>query len=56
MTISLQNDPLNDIPNRGDNDRLIEHVLVTNQRLADMVQVQKENRTWIEQHLLEQEE
>ena len=57
---SFQTDPSNQIPNRqvqqGDNDRLIEHVFVTNQRLAEMVRVQQENRTWIEQHLLEQDE
>ena len=57
---SFQNDPSDHVTNQQvsprNRDRLIEHLFVTNERLAELVRVQQENRAWVEQHLLEQDE
>jgi len=57
---SFQNDPSNGIVDRpireGDNDRLIQHLLENNTRLAELVRIEQENHARIEQHLLNQDD
>ncbi len=57
---SFQNDSFNGVVDRpiqeGDNDRLIQHLLENNTRLAELVRIEQENHARIEQHLLDQDE
>ncbi len=57
---SFQNDPSNGVVDRpiqaGDNNRLVQHLLENNTRLAELVRIEQENHARIEQHLLNQDD